>query len=299
MMKSSAIFVAPLVLALVSCGGAGTDPLAISQGSILLFSSGVNEVDANTGVTLRTFPVAGHWLSISRDRILIASLFQGYFSLYNVVTGTTTYPIGNEQARGIAFLDDGNISFWRNGSVAGQLALVTMRPDGSDATELYSHPFDAESRGLLSPNGQLVLHINSVSGNNEIELRGASGAVIRLLRDQSEGPIRSGPAWSPDSKSICYATDTEVNMIDVLSGTETEIIQFARSTYPRIKFVVPYQSGTRVVQSRLSWSDNGRAIVFNADYDNNMNAFIVGITGGSVRPIAPLEFPVYSVFWGS
>jgi len=113
--------------------------------------------------------------------------------------------------------DGSTIAFMRRGG-----DLYTVRPDGSDLTQLTATPNRFEMDPQWSPDGDLIVFTGEVTGAEaEIyTLRLADGEVRNLTN--TADVYEAWPAWAPSGGRIVYSTGT-LWIIDALGGAGTQV----------------------------------------------------------------------------
>ena len=168
--------------------------------------------------------------------------------------------------------------------------VTTVRPDGSETTELDVGGNDTDHLGGWSPDGKQVVLTSE-------------GRVFTIARDGS-GKKRltrgEDPAWSPDGTRIVFVRDRAIHVIGVDGAGERRLADQARAPEwspagDRIVFegqgpkagihvIASDGSGERflVAGARPDWSRNGRQLVFTRGGD----VHVINADGSGERRLA-------------
>ncbi len=146
----------------------------------------------------------------------------------------------------------------------GNSEIYVMNPDGSQPTNLTSHP-SHDSHGCWSPDGTQIAFVSLRDGNSEIYAMDADGSSPTNLTRHSDGDW--SPCWSPDGSKIAFQTDREGSMLVVEEVTPKIMFPF------NLEIFVMNADGSG--QTNLtnhpswdgfpSWTADGNRIVFQTD----------------------------------
>jgi tricorn protease len=120
-----------------------------------------------------------------------------------------------------------------------------------------------------SPDGRHIAYVSDASGREEIYVASSDGAG-QPEKISDVDALKLGLSWSPDSKSIAYASsDSKLRRYDLESK---KTIELATSRYGNFSAPV--------------WSPDGRWIAFSrADYVRTSDVYLVPSTGGEERKV--------------
>jgi Tol biopolymer transport system component len=88
--------------------------------------------------------------------------------------------------------------------VAGDRAILTAAPDGSDVRVVFDTPGVDDSAPNWSPDGRSIAFESAVDGDGEIYVIDADGSDLRQLTDNAVHD--EGPSWSPDGQRIVFTS---------------------------------------------------------------------------------------------
>jgi Tol biopolymer transport system component len=225
--------------------------------------------------------------------------------VYDVKSGTAT------QASAIAGADEWNPSFSNNGKA---IVHEVITPSSQDlyVTQIatgVSRPLAGGEGGndaAWSPNGRLIAFDGSW-GDPNVYVVPASGGTRRLVRANA-----MDPEWGPGGRRLVFQDqpDWSVRTIDLRSGSEHVVAAFglnpawstdgrriAYSDGNNIFFIAvdsagaavgaPVQvtfDGSDVYNQQLSWSNDGKTILFHSNRGNTVfdwDLWVVRISGGA------------------
>ncbi len=157
---------------------------------------------------------------------------------------------------------DGGLIFFTSDR-GGQTALWSMRPDGSEQTQLYAAP-GAVSYSI-SPDGQHVAYARPGADGYDLFLDGAEW--ITAPGDQTRY------VWAPDSRRIAFENDGDPRVIYV---AEIGVKQPLAVTAATTKSWNP------------TWAPDSQQLAFASTADGNAGIYAASAGGGPVR-LTPLE----------
>ena len=136
-----------------------------------------------------------------------------------------------------------------------------------------------EIEPALSPDGnQIAFAWNGPNQDNfDIYVRLVDGgSALRLTSDPAAD---HSPVWSPDGHHLAFIRENGIYLVPALGGVERRLLRFPRGSL--------YQNN--VFPSSLSWSPDGRFIVFNgAEDDSPSSIWIVSTESGEYHPASRL-----------
>jgi len=207
--------------------------------------------------------------------------------------------------------------------------LVSIRPDGRvrrplTRTQAWEDDpvWSPDRRRLAFTRGTPVCHAATCSGSNDsaVWVTYASGAPPRRLTRPPDGYADSGPAWSPDGRTIAFfrrlptdaGTEDGVYLIDAggrgvrrLTSTRAEARHLAWSPDGRTIAVglvlidsrtgasTPISAATAPFVDAVAWSPDGRLLAFTNDRGVHV---VAAASGGQPRLVAAARF-VRGVAW--
>ena len=106
---------------------------------------------------------------------------------------------------------------------ASTVDIVTMNPDGNDATPYLQAPW-AESGGVVTPDGEWLAYVSDETGDLRLLLRSfpAPGEALTLATDVGEGPY--GPQWGPDGRTLYYRAPDSVKAVELEFEPEPRVV---------------------------------------------------------------------------
>ncbi len=166
--------------------------------------------------------------------------------------------------------------------VGGSWDIDAQRVGGRNATALVSDPQRDERAPAFSPDGsRLAFH--DASGGGGIFTAGATGESVRRVTE-----FGFDPAWSPDGKSIAFATE-EVDNPASRKGESTIYIVDAAGGPPR-KVV----DGDAV---QPSWSPAGDRLVYWSNTGGQRDIYTVAAAGGPRLAVTQDAAMDWSAVW--
>jgi Tol biopolymer transport system component len=165
--------------------------------------------------------------------------------------------------------DEGLIAFTSEQS--GNLDIYTMRPDGTDLTNLTNHPAH-ESNPIWSPDGKYLAFESNRNGFIQIYLMDADGSnVIQFTNDKADHSLplnidgKSNP-WSPDGSKLLFLQSS--------SGREIWNL-YVKEVNGENKVLL---ASGRFSLNSVSWSPNGKYIGYVLNDSPTPNeTFVTGI----------------------
>jgi TolB protein len=132
------------------------------------------------------------------QKIVFESGRNGAEKLYVInADGSDEGPVGDIAGRDPAWSPDGTrIAYY---TLGGFNDLFTVRPDGTERTDVTLTQYEMEASPSWSPDGHRLVF---TAGNNDVRTISADGGQQTQLT-QSGGALR--PSWSPDGNWIAYA----------------------------------------------------------------------------------------------
>jgi TolB protein len=112
---------------------------------------------------------------------------------------------------------------------AGDRAIFTAAPDGSDVRVVFDAPGVDDSAPNWSPDGTRLAFESAIDGDGEIYVIGADGTGLQQLTDNDVHD--EGPSWSPDGRRIVFTSgpDNLNGDVVVMNADGTERMQITAS----------------------------------------------------------------------
>jgi tricorn protease len=155
--------------------------------------------------------------------------------------------------------------------------LFTIATDRGDVRRLTQTSDVREEQPHWSPDGKLIAFISDRSGNEEIWTCDEHGGNLKRLTNNSTQ--KSGPVWSPDSKSLLYtASDRALHRYNFAENTDVlvtrgEVIGFGSTAI-----------------SNPQWSPDGKWIAFTkSGRDLLPHVYVIPATGGVEKRITDAD----------
>jgi Tol biopolymer transport system component len=208
-------------------------------------------------------------------------------------------------------------------AASGNNDIYLLAVGGRNPINLTADSTDDDSKPSFSPDGETIVFRSERQGGG-LFVMGRTGESVRRLSE-----LGHDPAWSPDGKSIAYATegvvqpgtrsqDSQLWIVDVTTG-EQRHLKVPDAVQPRwspdgqyIAFwdatsgqrdimTIPVDGGTPVAVTDDSymdwnpaWSHDGRHLYFASDRSGTMNLVRVPmdpLTGGAAGPVENVTLP--------
>ena len=160
--------------------------------------------------------------------------------------------------------------------------IYKMKTDGSGMTKLTKSPGEYTSGGselVWSPDRTKIAFWLGTYPKQQIYTINADGTNLKNLTSNSQNEVYSVKLfWSPDSSRIAYyqgkAGDTggeqqDIYAIDINRGTAQNLTQKPRN------------------YNAVSWSPDGKVIVFAAGEFNNQKLYTINADGSNLTQLAP------------
>ena len=161
--------------------------------------------------------------------------------------------------------------------ISGSTQIFTMRPDGSDITQLTINEYN-DSWPRWSPDGEQIVFVSDRNGNSEIYTMNRDGSgQIRITESPGDDMC---PVWSPDGSMIAFCTrryengGTEIVRRNIDDG-DTWGFNLTRLTHSK-------QHHSANADDFISWSPDGKWIVFESDRDrDDPEIYLINAVDGS------------------
>jgi len=161
--------------------------------------------------------------------------------------------------------------------VSGSSQIFTMKPDGSDITQLTINEYN-DSWPRWSPDGEQIVFVSDRNGNSEIYTMNRDGSgQIRITESPADDMC---PVWSPDGSMIAFCTrryengGTEIVRRNIDDG-DTWGFNLTRLTHSK-------QHHSANADDFISWSPDGKWIVFESDRDrDDPEIYLINAVDGS------------------
>jgi TolB protein len=174
--------------------------------------------------------------------------------------------------------------------VPGRLAMyyvsyVRHYPDiyyqnvAAGARKVFAQYGGSNLSPAVSPDGREVAMILSKDGWVDLYVANSDGSNLRRLTHSPQD--ESSPCWSPDGKSICFASkDKEYRGLSIISAAGGK----------------PRRISTAGVSSPTEpdWSPDGKLIAFTSQTRGGFNICVVPATGGEATVLAEGEDPSWA-----
>lgn len=175
---------------------------------------------------------------------------------------------------------------------SGNYDIYTMRPDGSELTNITNHP-GRDTDPVWSPDGKRIAFQSDRNGFQQIYLMDPDGLnVVQLTQDQTDHALmhymNEFSPWSPDgtrlliSEALPGKDKWQLYALDVNEGRKTLL------------------TGETNTFSALSWSPDGEHVALQSNdpqRGDQSRLFLVNTDGSNLREITksfPLDEPVYT-----
>ena len=133
-----------------------------------------------------------------------------------------------------------------------------------------------------SPDGRQIAAVHNSLGNKALHLLSARGEFIENLWQGSDGEVISQPDWSPDGNTIVAAVWRP--------GTQWNLEEFSLRSKTWRKL-----TQTHFIETQPQFTDDGRAILFCADYNGVFNVMRMDVKTGNIEVLTNLLGGAYSV----
>jgi TolB protein len=141
--------------------------------------------------------------------------------------GTSTAAIGTEPAGSSSMIEDRLLAY--TSAQNGNLDIYTMRPDGSELTNLTNNSAN-DINPFWSPDGRRIAFESDRNGSVQIFLMDAGGSKITQLTDgEADHMFRSANPWSPDGNKLLYTErapgDEKLYVMDADGQNKIQLVQ--------------------------------------------------------------------------
>jgi Tol biopolymer transport system component/serine/threonine protein kinase len=171
--------------------------------------------------------------------------------------------------------DGKQIAFSRQ--VEGGTAVYLISALGGSERRLYVGPFTYDGYLDWSPDGKILAITQTSPGKNSgrIALLSVDDSTTTPLTDPPGQYLDSGPVFSPDGSTIAFIRRT-VSFIDA----DVFVVPITGGEPKRLTF------DSRGMDSPLTWSADGRDILFSSARKGLPTLWRVSASGGEPRPVA-------------
>jgi len=138
--------------------------------------------------------------------------------------------------------------------------------------------------GSISPDGKIVV-FSTADGIYRVPV---GGGTPTRLEATPKGAVDSLPQYSPDGKQIAFARDETDG-----AGDETVTLELMPAAGGDLVARASGLIGTLIQGGRISWSPDGRSLLYAGDYPTS-GLFTVGVAGGN-----PVQLTSDTDYWPS
>lgn len=300
-MKTFALIV--VCISLLGCGGNSDSidltNMHLNENLILVGSDKYHApgrpvllVDVTTGDVVKEMPFSAEDVSVSTDRKKVlfstAPSSSKIAKVFDLVAGQEV------ASKTVASLPT------RFGPTPDRLTYSTdeyfnsVRWDGSDPISYLSITSDSSHRGVFSPNGERLISLPArfQTIKRILELRDKRGQVLYPLID--DGGTEHIPSWAPDNQRIALYSrlsgTAKIIILDTVTRESRDLLDFETSGYP-------ITTGGPTANLKISWSPDGKALVFTAHVGSTPYVFYMKSDGTGLRLLGNLKYTGGSVAW--
>jgi Tol biopolymer transport system component len=193
----------------------------------------------------------------------------GNLAIYDVATGETRlltemgslsasagfaeYSVPSPDGRSVAYAWNGASYDLRVVGLDGSKPRV-LRPGGNGIAHQYPLAWSPDGRHLLA-------EIKKVDGTLDMMLVAVADGSAKLLKAMGKNPSPGG-VFSPDGRTIAWATSEGLSLFELQTGKESPLIP------------------DRSSHSVLGWAPDGKHILFSSERSGSHDAWLIAVAGG-------------------
>lgn len=179
---------------------------------------------------------------------------------------------------------DGNkIAYERN--IGRSTHVFMANKDGSNEQQLSYFKTKENRVPIFSPNGESIWFYSENNGINDIYQVNIKTKEIKNISNNNEGNDFS-PAVSPDGKQIAFLSD-RLGYLDVyiMNANGSNQRCLTNSLHNKNNAYNYFKDSNLYWMFKVSWSPDGKTLVFTNTKSNNMDLFIINSDGTNLKQV--------------